>query len=185
VSRLARNQSPDRSAPCASTRRLLHVVLALALCSSLTATFSAQGRFAVVGDDLVGYVSGLRILTIRDNATGSCTMLFVLDPGLSGALSDRSSPPASPPPQEMATARDHRLAELRATLDAVSNPLAAGLPPPSPLAFDWEADKANTEYLAAALDHAIARLEARLDRIVQPLQLVSSAPGPCPAANTR
>jgi hypothetical protein len=167
--------------------RLVRATLALSVCCSLTAVLYAQPRFAIVGDDFLPSLGGLRILTIRDNAIGHCTLLFVVDAASAAGSSlsaARSAPSVEPPPQEVATARDNRLAELRAAMEAASNPLAAGIPTPNPSAFDWEAQKANTEYLVAALSSALSRLEARLEAVAQPLQMVSAAPGPCPAAST-
>lgn len=84
-------------------------------------TSEAQARFQVLEQQIVAEVSGLRIVTVRDQQRSECYTLFIMEPP--AVVNGDLAPPAAeedPSVQRIRAAtewRDQQLAELRAQVD--------------------------------------------------------------------
>lgn len=81
---------------------------------------SAQARFRVLAQNAIGEVSGLRIVTIRDNQLSACYTLFIMEPSAPLDAMPVPMPVDDVTAQSVqrirdaAEARDRQLVELRA-----------------------------------------------------------------------
>lgn len=96
------------------------IVAAWVLALSLWVTgVAAQERFGVVAQNAVAPVSGLRIVTIRDNQRAECYTLFILEPPAGAAVApvpalDDEVTESVRRVREAAENRDRQLADLKA-----------------------------------------------------------------------
>jgi len=135
----------------------------------------AQTRFAVSDGEVLPVVDGLRIVTVRDTVLKVCYALFVLEA--------RRAPTSEPPNIALAAdERDRQLARLTIDFEASVRSLAAGMSTPSPLQYQWEADKARSEYEHRLREQEFARLEDQLAQIASAPQLAVSGPTACLAS---
>lgn len=86
-------------------------------------TLSAQTRFEILGQDTMTNVSGLRIVTIRDNQLSACYTLFVMQSSVAPAEEAVAAPTPADEAirqsvqriREAADKRDRQVAELMST----------------------------------------------------------------------
>jgi hypothetical protein len=87
-----------------------------------SASLAAQDRFSMRTQSVVGDVSGLRVVTLRDNQTSQCYTLFMTDaPGAAAAPEPVGDDPLEQSVQrirEAAAKRDRQLAQLTARKNA-------------------------------------------------------------------
>jgi hypothetical protein len=139
----------------------------------------AQARFEGMTRDGVAAVPGLQVIMVRDNTLNACYTLFVID---------AASPLQALPPiearsvQNAAAERDRRLSELSTELEKTRSTVVAGTLGPDILKYEWEGQKAQSEFERVLLENEVARLEAPLKRIADAPKLAVSGPAPCGAA---
>lgn len=92
---------------------LFAAVIGLVLLEATPAT--AQGRFQVIGEDLLLGDQGLRVLTVRDAHSSNCYALFMAEPTAVEAL--EPSTPVSTSANDAVEASVRRLREAAATRD--------------------------------------------------------------------
>jgi hypothetical protein len=99
----------------------------------LGTTLSAQNRFDVLAQDAIADVSGLRIVTIRDNQLAACYTLFIMEQTAAPevilpepVLSDDVARQSVQRIREAGERRDRQLAELKARFDRAARPYQAG-----------------------------------------------------------
>ena len=140
----------------------------------------AQARFEAVTRDAVDAVPGLQVITIRDRALNACYTLFVIEAA-------KQVPPLPPlemlSPDEAAAERDGRLSQLIAALEQSSSVAVPGTLGPNILQYEWEAQKAQSEFERALREAEVARLEAPLKRIADAPHFAVSGPAPCGGAS--
>jgi hypothetical protein len=149
-----------------------------ALCALLAigTTLHAQARFEAMTRDAVAAVPGLEVVTIRDNAVNNCYTLFVIHPVRPAQNLDQVEPMSV---EGAAAQRDHRLSELSAEFE---NALWAALPGtlgPDSLKYQWEGQKAQSEFERVLRETELAKLEAWLRPIADAPRLAVAGPGPC------
>jgi hypothetical protein len=160
------------------SRRQALLVGASALCALLTggAELRAQGRFVAVTRDTITAVPGLQIVTIRDTVQEACYVLFMIE----GAQPPTIQPPADFATLEAAAAlRDHRLQELSTEFERALFAPVPAVPAPNRLQFEWEGQKAQSEFDRVFLKSEFARLEDWLVLIAHGPKLAVSGPAPC------
>lgn len=136
------------------------------------ASLHAQARFEALTHDQVAGAPGLEIVTVRDQALKVCYTLFVIDgaPPGQGAL-------VEPVVDDAVAQRDRRLSDLSAEYERSLSTATPGTLGPNVLKFEWEGQKAQSDYERAVRERELARIEARL--IASARKLAVSGPSPC------
>jgi hypothetical protein len=136
-------------------------------------SIGAQVRFEALTREPVAGAPGLEVVTIRDQALMVCYTVFVID----------GAPPGQIAPSEPATfddavaQRDRRLSDLSSEFERSLSTAVPGTLGPNVLKFEWEGQKAQSDYERALRERELARLEARL--IVGARKLAVTGPSPC------
>ena len=163
-------------------RRKAAVLSAVAWFASGAVIAAAQARFAVIDQNAIDGVAGLRILTLRDTVLNSCYLVFLNDPepathhhnGVETADIDQAR-----------RARDGYLAELLRAYEQDRSALP-GTIIPNPLKYDWQADATQLEYALLVLEQRFAHLEQELDRIGDATRrAITALPVPCAPPATK
>jgi hypothetical protein len=150
--------------------------IAMAVVSSANVEMvNAQTRFAVSDGEVLPVVDGLRIVTVRDTVLKVCYALFVLEARLPVGRAPSERPNIAMAAEE----RDRQLSRLTIDFEASVRSLAAGMSTPSPLQYQWEADKARSAYEHQLREQEFARLEDQLAQIASAPQLAVSGPTAC------
>jgi hypothetical protein len=150
------------------------------LCVGAGSIASGQSRFETLSHDAIPEVSGLQVVTVRDNALGACYVVFVMEPERTIGTVGHVEPPNL---RAAAAALDARLADLSASFEQWRSEVP-GTMAPNPLRYQWEATKAQHAFDLAAIQVAFDRLERRLDLLSDAPRLSATAlPGPCASAH--
>jgi len=142
-----------------------------------SATIRAQVRFDAVAREAVAAVPGLEILSVRDQALGSCYTLFLFQP--------QSPAPVTAPVDS--TTLDAAVAERNRRLDALSANLQRLVETqrvvtvPNPLRYQFDGEKALADFEQVARETGLARVDARLAEIATTPRLAVAGPTSGPA----
>jgi hypothetical protein len=157
--------------------RVLPVLFAASLIGAVTPAFAeGPSRFEAVAVESIPSVSGLQVVTIKDNARNACYTTFVMRPPqeLNQAPSSRTA--------QAAAARDQRLAELSAAFEkATLDQIPGTAPGPNALAYQWEAEKALNTFALTVIDEAVDRLLNELRQVLADQKPVVVSADTCPA----
>jgi len=126
----------------------------------VTTVEGGQSRYEAIDRSDVTGVSGLRIISVRDNLLKTCYAVFLADstdPADTGAHVELTEL------RRAVTARDQRLVDLLSAFDQ-DRSVYAGTIAPNPLKYEWQADTAQVDFALAALNNMFARLEQDLLR---------------------
>jgi hypothetical protein len=158
--------------------RQQRIVGIVALCALLATgrTFHAQARFEAVTHDAVPVVPGLEVVTIRDKVVNDCYTLFVIHPVRPAQNLDHVEPMSV---EGAAAQRDHRLSELSAELENALRAAVPGTLGPDSLKYQWEGQKAQSEFERVLRETELAKLEAWLRPIADTPRLAVAGPAPC------
>lgn len=161
------------------SKRQALLVGASALCALLTggAELRAQGRFVAVTRDEITAVPGLQVVTIRDTVQEACYVLFMIE----GARPPTIQPPEFATLEAAAALRDQRLQELSTEFERALYAPVPAVPAPNTLQYEWEGQKAQSDFDRAFLRSEFARLEDWLAQIAAGPRLAVSGPAPCGA----
>jgi hypothetical protein len=135
----------------------------------------AQARFEALSRDAVAAVPGLQVVAVRDATLNVCFTLFVFAP----------VQPAAPPRAEprnisdAATTRDQQLAALGTEFERGLSAASPAMLVNNPLKFQWEAQKAQSEYEHTLRQSELARIEDQLAQIQSTPRLAVSGPVSC------
>src|SRR4051812_1085874 len=121
------------------TRRIVTACFAPLAVLLLTAVpLLAQSRFEALTQETITHASGLRIVTVRDNALGTCYTLFIMEPaGGAPQPSQATAPPVEEHSQQSiqrlrdaADKHDRQAAELKTQFEAKTGmtPATARIP---------------------------------------------------------
>jgi hypothetical protein len=151
------------------------VLMAAAVAAGAVQDAGAQQRFVLVGSEPQLALPGLEIVTIRDTVQDACYLLFVVK-GRPAGLEQ------APLALEAAKAeRDRKLAALAGQFDRAQYTPAPGVPQASPLRYEWEAQKAQSDYERALLDYHFKQLEDSIAQVAASARLAVTGPAPCSA----
>jgi hypothetical protein len=159
------------------SKRQALLVGASVLCALFTggAELRAQGRFVAVTRDAITAVPGLQIVTIRDTVQEACYVLFMIE----GARPPTQPHAESATLEAAAALRDQRLWELSTDFERALYAPVPAVPAPNMLKYEWEGQKAQSEFDRAFLGSEFARLEDWLAQIAKAPRLAVSGPAPC------
>jgi len=160
------------------TRRL--AAATVVVCALAAGTAGAQARFEMTDEGTVPGVSGLHLITMRDNALKTCYLVFLADAANQADLAARIT--ATDIPEAIAT-RDQRLVDLLHGFDSERGAIP-GTIIPNPMKYDWQAENAQIEFALTVLAHEFARLEQQIRSASAASRAgITAVPSPCaPAA---
>jgi hypothetical protein len=151
------------------------VLMSAAIAAGTVQDARAQRRFVFVGSEPQLAVPGLEIVTLRDTVQDACYLLFVM-----------KGPAAVPQAPSLAldaakAERDRKLAGLAGQFDRAQYTPAPGVPQASPLRYEWEAQKAQSDYERVLLDYHFKQLEDSIAQVAAGARLAVTGPAPCSA----
>ena len=150
---------------------------ALCLLLALNATLKAQAHFDHVTRDAVAAVPGLEVVTLRDQALGSCYTLFLFQPQ---SVAPVTAPVDAQSIVAAATERDRRLDAVSAELHRLETTQKM-VTVQNPLQHQLDGQKALADFEQVAREAILARIDARLAEIATAPRLAVAGPVPCPS----
>jgi hypothetical protein len=133
-----------------------------------------QARFQATSREVVGSAPGLQIVTVRDSMLNACYTVFVID-----ASSVASPAPAAANIEDAARERDQRLSDLSAEFE---HGLLGGVPATltaNPLRYQWEANKAQSDYERVVRQAEMARLSDQIAQLASAPRIAVAGPTAC------